>query len=172
MNRIAGENLFFQFITALASGAAANADALPIATATRNGVDDPDFVLAVSNLDAGRYLVSGVVPVGYLAGDQVQIVVAATIATVATKQIVASFVVLDPLALNQALADAILSRGVAGVEDAADTHSLAYVILALSEADTTTAAGKLTIFKSDGVTPFVQKNISAVATAAPITGVN
>ena len=73
---------------------------------------------------------------------------------------------------RNATADAILARSVAGVEAAADPHSLCYVILAMSESDATTHPGKLTVFCSDGATEFVQKTISAQAGAASITGVH
>jgi hypothetical protein len=71
-----------------------------------------------------------------------------------------------------AIADAVLSRGVAGVEASADEHSLCFVVLALSESNTTANANMLTVFRSDGVTEFVQKAITSSATAEAITGVS
>ena len=68
-----------------------------------------------------------------------------------------------------AIADAVLSRAASHVEDTADPHSLCYVILAMSHADTATHPGKLTVFKTTG-DEYVQKTISAQAGAEPITG--
>jgi len=70
------------------TGAAQNADTLPVATATKNGVDDGTFALTVTNMDAGRYKLTGTVPAGYVAGDRVQITVAATVNSVAGKAVV------------------------------------------------------------------------------------
>jgi hypothetical protein len=71
-----------------------------------------------------------------------------------------------------AIADAVLSRGVAGVEASADEHSLCFVVLALSESNTTANANMLTVFRSDGTTEFVQKAITSSATTEAITGVS
>jgi hypothetical protein len=70
------------------------------------------------------------------------------------------------------IADAVLSRGVAGVEASADEHSLCFVVLALSESNTTTNANMLTVFRSDGTTEFVQKALTSSAAAEAITGVS
>ncbi len=72
---------------------------------------------------------------------------------------------------RNAVADAVLTRDVSNVEATANDHSLCYVVLAMSEADTTTLAGKLTVFRTDGLTQFVQKTIATDAAAEPITGV-
>ena len=68
------------------------------------------------------------------------------------------------------IADAVLSRSAAEVEAAADPHSLCYVILAMSHADTTTHPGKLTVFKTTG-DEYTRKTISAQAGADPMTGI-
>lgn len=73
--------------------AAQTADSLPTATANRNGTDDAAFVLTVTNLDTGRYKVTGTVPVTYVAGDSVALTAAATVAGVAGKGVVDAFVV-------------------------------------------------------------------------------
>lgn len=83
-----------QFTTqSFETGAATDADSLPVATATRNGADDGSFVLTVAKLDTGRYKVTGTVPAGYAAGDVVRVSVAATVDGVAGKGIVDGFVV-------------------------------------------------------------------------------
>jgi len=71
-----------------------------------------------------------------------------------------------------AIAKAVLSQDVVDVEGAANDHSLCYVVLAASQSTTNLAAGTLTVFKSDGTTPFAEKTISSEAGAAPITGVS
>lgn len=71
-----------------------------------------------------------------------------------------------------AIAKAVLSQDVVDVEDAANDHSLCYVVLAASQSTTNLAVGTLTVFKSDGTTPFAEKTIHSEAGAAPITGVS
>jgi hypothetical protein len=67
------------------------------------------------------------------------------------------------------LADAILERGVANVEDSADADSLAAVILALLHVgiDGTT----MTLYKTDDSTTFDTKDITKSSSADPITSV-
>lgn len=78
-----------EFVTSNHStGAAVDADSLPAATANRNGVDDGAFTLTVAKIDTGRYKVTGTIPSGYAAGDVLNISFAATISSVATKQVV------------------------------------------------------------------------------------
>lgn len=66
----------------------ANADSLPTAKLAHNGTDDNTVTLVVANLDAGRYKVSGTIPLTYVAGDSIAVTVSATISSVSTKQIV------------------------------------------------------------------------------------
>ena len=88
-----GDTFHGEFTTCnAATGAAQNADTTPSATATRNGTDDAGFTLTVTNLDTGRYKVSGVIPAAYVRGDSVQISVAATVGGVAGKAVIAAFV--------------------------------------------------------------------------------
>jgi hypothetical protein len=75
-------------------------------------------------------------------------------------------------AQRTAIADAVLSRSASSVEATAGEHSLCYVILAMSESNTTSHAGKLTVFRTDGVTEFVEKSLTSLSGAAPITGVS
>jgi hypothetical protein len=82
---------YAEFVTSGSSGAAVNADSLPTAEATKNGADDSGFSLTVANIDAGRYKVTGTVPAGYTQGMIVQVSVAATISTIATKQVIDEF---------------------------------------------------------------------------------
>lgn len=69
------------------TGAAQNADSLPVATANHNGTDDGAFILTVLNLDTGRYKITGTVP-AYSKSDVLNVSVAATVAAIAGKAIV------------------------------------------------------------------------------------
>ena len=93
MSYVAGGAYAAGFATSqFSTGAAMNADALPVATATRNGTDDAGFVLIVANLATGRYKVTGTVPAGYAVGDAVQVSVTAMVDGVAGCGVVDSFV--------------------------------------------------------------------------------
>lgn len=74
------------------TGAAVNADSLPTATANHNGADDSSFTLTVTNVDTGRYKITGTIPSGYSSGDVVNIEVSATVSAIAGKAIVDTFV--------------------------------------------------------------------------------
>jgi hypothetical protein len=81
------------------------ADALPSAAAYRNGVLDAAFALTVAALAAGKYAVTGTVPAGYAQDDLVEIVVDATIATVATAEAIDRFQIETRLDAIQARTD-------------------------------------------------------------------
>jgi hypothetical protein len=94
MQRKPGDAYSTEFTTSNpTTGAAANADSLPVATANHNGTDDGTFsaALTVTNLDTGRYKITGTVPSGYAAGDTVTVTVAATCGGVAGKAKVDTF---------------------------------------------------------------------------------
>lgn len=94
MNYKPSDSFYAEFTTSNPStGAALNADSLPVATAQQNGTDDGAFTLTVTNVDTGRYKITGTVPSGYAAGDTVVITVAATVSSVAAKAVVCSFLV-------------------------------------------------------------------------------
>jgi hypothetical protein len=87
-----GDSYYGEFTTSrFDTGAATNADSLPVATATHNGADDGSFTLTVANLDTGRYKVTGTIPSGYASGDSVQISVAAAVNSVTGKAVIADF---------------------------------------------------------------------------------
>lgn len=73
---------------------------------------------------------------------------------------------------QNAVADAVLSRNVSSVEDSAGDHSLCFVVLAMSESNTLDNTGKLTVYKTDGSTEFVQKTITTDADAEAVTGID
>ena len=66
------------------------------------------------------------------------------------------------------IADAILSRGVGNVEDTADAHSLAAIVLATLES--LMSGTTWTIYKTNGVTPFTTKTLTVDANADPVVG--
>lgn len=127
-----GATYYGQFTTCDASSGAADADATPVAAATRNGVDDAAFVLTVTNLATGRYKVTGTVPAGYAIGDVVQISVAATVNGVAGVAIVDAFAIGDEIG---------------------DLHAVKAALLNATEYDI--AAGRKTVMDDDGETPLV-----------------
>jgi len=69
----------------------------------------------------------------------------------------------------QSLADVILGRSVATVEDTASTHSLAELILGILES--TAPSTTWTIKKTDGVTTFNTRTLTLDEDALPVTGV-
>lgn len=75
------------------TGAAQDADSLPVATASRNGVVDDGFVLLVTDIGTGRYVVSGTVPSSYKAGDSVAILVHAVVDGIAADDVLERFAV-------------------------------------------------------------------------------
>lgn len=77
---------------------------------------------------------------------------------------------MDDAALTlTAIADEVLKRGVSNVEDTADAHSLACLVLAALES--AISGTTWTIKKTDGATTFTTKTVTKDATATPITGV-
>ncbi len=73
------------------TGAVKDADSLPTAIAVRNGADDGSFSLTVTNIDTGRYRVSGTIPLAYINGDTVQIVATATVDGITDRFVVGAF---------------------------------------------------------------------------------
>jgi hypothetical protein len=78
-----------EFVTSSpTTGAATNADATPVATADLDGSGTGTMALTVTNLDTGRYKVTGTIPAGRVRGDVLNVSVAATVGGVAGKAIV------------------------------------------------------------------------------------
>lgn len=121
------------------TGAAVNADSLPVATATRNGTDDPTFSLTVANIDTGRYKVTGTIPGGYAKGDTVQISIAATVNSVAGKGVIDSFV-LDSKRVGD-LNDAVAAPTAAAIRTEMDTNSVKLANLDATVSSRSTYAG-------------------------------
>lgn len=82
-----GESITVEFITSsFSTGAATNADSTPTGTLVVNGTDNAATV-TVTNVDAGRYKAAVTLPTLAI-GDIVELVVAATVSSVAGKGIV------------------------------------------------------------------------------------
>lgn len=78
---------------------------------------------------------------------------------------------MNPAELDKnVLADAINSRSVSHVEDTAELYSHAELILMLMRS--ITVDDLLTIYKTDGVTPFNTRTLQTDPDALPITGVS
>ncbi len=71
-----------------------------------------------------------------------------------------------------AVADAVLGRDVAGIEDAAALHSLSFAVLAMSQANTADHPGMLTVYKTDGLREFARKPLRTAIQADAITGID
>jgi len=83
MTTLLGETVTVDFTTQNpTTGALTDADALPTGVLVRNGVDTAE-VVTVANKATGIYNASVTVPADYAAGDEVQIRIAATVASVA-----------------------------------------------------------------------------------------
>lgn len=97
-----GSSYYTEFCTQrFDTGAATDADSLPVITITKNGVDDGtspsawDSGIAVSGLDTGRYRVTGTVSTGYIPGDIIDICAEAVVNSVTGKGVIDEFVVIS-----------------------------------------------------------------------------
>jgi hypothetical protein len=83
------------------TGTATNADALPVATVMKNGVDDGisptawSTGITITGIDAGRYRITGTVPTSYTPGDIIDISVQAVVNSVTGKGVVDEFIVVS-----------------------------------------------------------------------------
>jgi hypothetical protein len=75
------------------TGVATDADSLPVATASKNGVDDSGFVLTVAKIDTGRYRVTGTIPLTYVTNDVIHVSVMAMVNSVIGVAVVGEFVI-------------------------------------------------------------------------------
>ena len=79
-----GDSYVKRFTTAdPTTGAAANADSLPVATAAFAGSGAGSMALTVTNISTGLYEITGTVPAGRLSGDTLNVSVAATVGGIA-----------------------------------------------------------------------------------------
>ncbi len=110
------------------TGAATDADSLPTASLRHNGTVDGAVTLTVANTGTGTYSVTGTIPVGYAAGDSVQIEVAATVNSVAGAATIDSFV-LDSARVGDAYTRLGAPAGASIAEDLAAVKSDTEAIL-------------------------------------------
>lgn len=88
-----GDSYFGEFIVSHpTTSAATNADSTPSATMVQNGVDDEAVTLTVTNVETGRYKITGTIPSEYTAGDVIQVVVTATVNSINAAGIVDNFI--------------------------------------------------------------------------------
>jgi hypothetical protein len=115
----AGDTFRGIFTTSNNIGTATNADSLPTAKMSKNGVDDGTVTLTVTNIDTGRYSVSGTIPGTYNPGDTVSVTVIPIMSSNTVKQIIYSEP-LDRVALTAAtIAAAVWNAAVSGFVTAA-----------------------------------------------------
>lgn len=127
------------------TGALVAADSLPAATAYRNGEADAGFVLTVASISTGRYKITGTVP-AYTQDDVVEVVVDATIATVATAESVDRFHIetrIDAAITSRPTMAEIEASGVLAMEATVDAVGvLAAALPTLAEIEASTVLAK------------------------------
>jgi len=84
---VAGDTIYHQFVTKAVSGALVDADALPVGTLVRNGVDT-EISVTITNKAVGVYVAQFTIPSAYVAGDEVALRITATIGGVTTGAVV------------------------------------------------------------------------------------
>ncbi len=114
-----GQSVTVEFVTSsFSTGAAANADSTPTGTLVVNGTDNAASV-TVTNIDTGRYKAAVTLPTLAI-GDVVELIIAATVSSVAGKGVVwrdSKDVLLDSsgkVTDNQQTGDAYARLGAAG----------------------------------------------------------
>lgn len=81
-----GDIFYTQFTTNNASGTSINADVTPWGTMNKNGVDDTSVRVFVTNVDIGRYTISGTIPLTYIKGQSTGVIVSGYVSSTLTKQ--------------------------------------------------------------------------------------
>ena len=163
-------NTNFAFIgtTNDGTGAASDASTLPIATLTRNGVDDATVIIIVTKLTTGRYVATGTVPVGYAAGDKCNISFFATVNAVAGNASIGDFVVDTAFTSDIAASLVTLLTNLAAVPAAVVAFLFASVRWQRQEAVTVGAYTKsgniFTFTKQDGTSLLVTLDSSTAPT--------
>jgi len=83
-----GQTIYFNFPVSGSTGAGTNADSTPTCVFYKNNAVDATVVPTVSNPATGSYNGSAVVPVGYVAGDEVEVRATAVVGGIALPPIV------------------------------------------------------------------------------------
>ncbi len=82
-----GDTIHLSFTTQSLSGAATDADATPTGSMRRNGAIDSTVTIAMTHNGAGDYTASATLPLTYVAGDDLELLISATVGGVAGKGI-------------------------------------------------------------------------------------
>ena len=80
-----GDNYYQQFNTNNVSGISTNTDSTPWGTLVKNGVDDFTSYVFITNVDIGRYTVSGTIPSTYVYGNYVNLAISGQVAGILSK---------------------------------------------------------------------------------------
>lgn len=147
-----GDTWWGEFITSSpTSGAASDADSLPVCTASRNG-SDTTIAVTVTGVDTGRYKATMACDGTWVAGDWITVSAAATVNGVAGKGVVDNFV-MDTKWVSQAASDALIaaSDALVAASDAlgawAGTQAAALSATGLDAVPTTAPAGVAGTFR-------------------------
>jgi len=149
-----------EFTTQNSSGAATNADSLPVATARTNSnpSSDAEFILTVDNIDTGHYSITGIVPNDYSAGEVVSILVEATVGGVSAKAIVDTFTVSPSVKLTSDALDNISITEPVGV--ASDFREMmVQVWRRFFKKVTKTTADGIQTYADDDTTPLTTQTV-------------
>jgi hypothetical protein len=84
-----GSIYYQQFNTNNISGVSTNTDSTPWGTLVKNGVDDFTSKVFVTNVDAGRYTVSGTIPLTYTFGNYVNLAISGQVNGLLSKTTIA-----------------------------------------------------------------------------------
>ena len=87
MQKLPGDTFGFRFTVQSSTGASVNADSLPTAVMIRNGALDSNPIVTITNISTGVYMAAGAIPTGYVAGDEVQIQISATVSGISSVQL-------------------------------------------------------------------------------------
>lgn len=150
-----GQSFVLEFITSGAAGVAVNADSLPTASLAKNGIDDGAVTLVVVNIDAGRYKITGTIPISYAAGDSISVNRNATISSVVTKAIVLNAALDQGLDLTQVIPTSNTVQTVGDALNAARAQGFGPWSL---------VGTALTLFAADGTTPVHVFNVNSAIT--------
>jgi hypothetical protein len=82
-----GDTFHVSFTTQSLSGASADADATPTAVLRHNGTNDGAVSVSIAHNTTGDYTASAAIPGTYLAGDELELIVAATVGGVAARAV-------------------------------------------------------------------------------------
>ncbi len=88
MSYLPGDTIYISFTTQSSTGAATDADSTPTVSLRRNGAADGAVTVSIAHNGAGDYTASATVPLTYAGGDEVELLVNATVGGVAAKSIV------------------------------------------------------------------------------------